>query len=182
MPKGLVTMSSREIDRGELIRRVRAKELKQGKAAELMGISVRLPYCTVDKAPHVSPGDIVENKRLGAVLATIQAAQAKRDEGRLASPKMTIAQKERLRARRPSVQVAAQVTETRTRRRGRPPKVSRPDRVTVAGVDPNGPLQAFFDEFAAEQAERRRKYNDAGNDRKRAREFEAVKRRQPSSS
>jgi transposase len=41
MPTGLVTMSSREIDRGELIRRVRAKALKQRKAAELMGISVR---------------------------------------------------------------------------------------------------------------------------------------------
>ena len=41
MPKGLVTMSSREIDRGELIRRVRAKEIKQAKAAALMGLSVR---------------------------------------------------------------------------------------------------------------------------------------------
>jgi hypothetical protein len=30
-------------------------------------------------------------------------------------------------------------------------------------------VQAFFDQFAVEQAARRRKYNDAGNDRKRSR-------------
>lgn len=41
MPKGLTTMSAREIDRGELIRRVREKRLTQHKAAVLMGLSVR---------------------------------------------------------------------------------------------------------------------------------------------
>jgi transposase len=41
MPKGLVTMSASEIDRGELIRRVREKRLTQAKAAALMGLSVR---------------------------------------------------------------------------------------------------------------------------------------------
>src|SRR3954451_10390453 len=41
MPKGLVTMSAKEIDRAELIRRVHTKELKQAKAAALMGLSVR---------------------------------------------------------------------------------------------------------------------------------------------
>jgi hypothetical protein len=40
--------------------------------------AITLAYATVDKEPHVSPGDVVENKRLGAVLATIQAAQTKR--------------------------------------------------------------------------------------------------------
>jgi transposase len=41
MPKGLVTMSASEIDRGELIRRVHEKRLTQAKAAALMGLSVR---------------------------------------------------------------------------------------------------------------------------------------------
>jgi hypothetical protein len=50
MAKGLMTMSAREIDRGELIRRVREKRLTQPKAAALMGLSVpdglRLAYET----------------------------------------------------------------------------------------------------------------------------------------
>ena len=41
MPKEFVTMSTKEIDRGELIRRVREKRLTQAKAAALMGLSVR---------------------------------------------------------------------------------------------------------------------------------------------
>jgi transposase len=41
MPKGIVTMSTKEIDRGELIRRVREKRLTQAKAAALIGLSVR---------------------------------------------------------------------------------------------------------------------------------------------
>jgi hypothetical protein len=38
MPKGFVTMSTNEIDRGELIRRVREKRLTQPKAAALLGL------------------------------------------------------------------------------------------------------------------------------------------------
>ena len=41
MPKGFVTMSNREIDRGEMIRRVLEKRLTQSKAASLLGLSVR---------------------------------------------------------------------------------------------------------------------------------------------
>ena len=41
MPKGFVTMSTKEIERGELIRRVREKRLTQLKAAALLGLSVR---------------------------------------------------------------------------------------------------------------------------------------------
>jgi transposase len=41
MPKGLLTMSTKEVDRGELIRRVREKRLTQAKAAALLGLSVR---------------------------------------------------------------------------------------------------------------------------------------------
>jgi len=41
MPKGIVTISTKEIDRGELIRRVREKRLTQAKEAALTGLSVR---------------------------------------------------------------------------------------------------------------------------------------------
>jgi hypothetical protein len=52
-----------------------------------------------DKNPHVSQGAIVANKRLGAVLAKIQADQQERDRERLGSgSKLTLRQKERIRA------------------------------------------------------------------------------------
>jgi hypothetical protein len=51
-----------------------------------------------DKNPHVSQGAIIANKRLGAVLAQIQADQRERDRQRMASPKFTLRQKERVRA------------------------------------------------------------------------------------
>ena len=56
-----------------------------------------LPYTLFDKNPHVTQGAIVDNKRLGAVLAFIQQGQAERDRQRLASKKLTLRQKERLR-------------------------------------------------------------------------------------
>jgi hypothetical protein len=136
---------------------------------------VTLPYSTVDKEPHVHPGDIIENERLGAVLASIQAAQTKRDEARLASPKMTVAQKDRLRAKRQRLNEDAPASEAAAKSgRGRPPKVIRPTRITLAGVDPNGPVQAFFDRFAAEQKDRRRRKSVPGNQRKRERELAAA--------
>lgn len=46
---------------------------------------------------RVTQGDIVANKRLGAVLATIQADQRERDEEALASPRVRSRRKERLR-------------------------------------------------------------------------------------
>jgi len=59
-----------------------------------------LPYSIFDKNPIVSLGAIVENKRLGAVLAAIQASQAVRDQKRLASKKLSLREKERLRCAR----------------------------------------------------------------------------------
>ena len=56
-----------------------------------------LPYNSFDKNPLVTQGDVVENKRLGAVLAVIQSAQLERDRQRLASKKVTLREKERLR-------------------------------------------------------------------------------------
>jgi hypothetical protein len=162
-------------------RKVNVHEWQDGRV-ELRCGGVTLPYSTVDKEPHISPGDVVENKRLGAVLATIQAAQIKRDEARLASPKMTVLQKDRLRARRQRLRKSVPGLEAPSMpRRGRPPKVSRPTRIALAGVDPSGPVQAFFDRFAAEQAERRRRYSVPGNQRKRERELAAAAAR-PSKS
>jgi hypothetical protein len=57
-----------------------------------------LPYSIFDQNPHVTQGAIVENKRLGAVLAVIQTAQTERDRVRLTSKKLTIRQKDRIRA------------------------------------------------------------------------------------
>jgi hypothetical protein len=101
---------------------------------------------------------LVENKRLGSVLATIQAAHTKRDEARLASPKMTVAQQDRLRAKLQRLNEVAPASEAAAKsRRCRPPRVSRPTRITLAGVDPNGPVQALFDRLAAEQKDGRRR-------------------------
>lgn len=52
----------------------------------------------VDPERRVRQADIVANKRLGAVLAQIQKDQQERDRQRLASRKLTLRQKERIRA------------------------------------------------------------------------------------
>ena len=121
----------------------------------------------------------MENKRLGAVLAAIQLEQGRRDEARLALPKVTIRQKDRIGASRPSP--VAPANQDEKRRRGRPAKnASAPTpRIVLAGIDPHGPVQAYFDRFAVEQAERRRRNNDKTNEQKRQREFAAIKARIP---
>ena len=55
-----------------------------------------LPYTVLDKQPLVAPKEVVENKRLGALLSVIYAGQDERDQRRLASKKLTLRQKERL--------------------------------------------------------------------------------------
>lgn len=59
----------------------------------------RLP-CRVffDKEPRGKDADIVANKHLAAVLTRIRTDQQKRDRQRLASPELTLRQKERIRA------------------------------------------------------------------------------------
>ena len=155
-------------------RKVSVHEWHDGRVEIRYG-GVTLAYSTVDSEPHVSPGDVVENKRLGAVLATIQAAQTKRDEARLASRKMTVVQKDRLRARLQRLREGAPALEAAGKpRRDRPLTVSQPTRITLASVDPNGPVQTFLDRFAADQAEKHRRYSVPGNQRKREREFAAA--------
>ncbi len=70
-------------------RKVRIHEWEDGRV-EIHCDARKLPYSALDQHPHVDPGEVVENKQLGAVLATIQLAQAQRDVVRLASPKMTL--------------------------------------------------------------------------------------------
>lgn len=62
---------------------------------------------------NIRHGAVVENKRLGAALAVIQAAQAERDRAKLASRTLTIREKDRVRATRS--------------RAGAPPLEPRPD-------------------------------------------------------
>jgi hypothetical protein len=59
-----------------------------------------LPYRAFDEQRRVNQGDVVSNKRLGDVLSKIQAKQRKRDEEHLASPRVTLRQKGRIRAAR----------------------------------------------------------------------------------
>jgi hypothetical protein len=158
-------------------RRVSIYERQDGRIAIYCARQL-LPYSALDKQPHVDPGEVVENKRLGAALAIIQQAQTRRDEIRLASPKLTLLQKDRLRAKRESLAATATPAETVKRKPGRPPKTAaKPSRIVLAGVDPNGPVQAYFDRFAIEQAERRRQQNAKTNERKRQREFAAAQAR-----
>jgi hypothetical protein len=51
-----------------------------------------------DKKPHVTQGAIVADKRLGAVLSQIRQNQQERDRKRLANRRLTIRQKNRIRA------------------------------------------------------------------------------------
>src|SRR5258708_40051136 len=76
-----------------------------------------VPFSTFDKNPHVTQGATVGKKRLGAVLAVIKAAQDERDRTRLASTKLTIRQKDRIRAAR------------------QPPDPAPPNRTFLLGVD-----------------------------------------------
>lgn len=56
-----------------------------------------LPFRVFDEQQRVTQGDIVSNKRLGAVLSQIQAEQRQRDEELLISSKVTRRRKERIR-------------------------------------------------------------------------------------
>jgi hypothetical protein len=67
-----------------------------------------LPFRIFERQPLIDAGAIVENKRLGAALEVIQVSQEKRDHERLASKKLTLRQKERLREARTAARRPAQ--------------------------------------------------------------------------
>src|SRR5450432_3950333 len=99
-------------------KRVQVREWEDGRV-EIQCAGRTLPYSIFDKNPHVAAGAIVENKRLGAVLAVIQAAQNERDRTRLASRKLTLRQKERILAAR------------------QPPDANPPNRTFLLGRKPD---------------------------------------------
>jgi len=76
-----------------------------------------LAYSIFDKSPIVSQGSIVENKRLGAVLAAVQVQQVQRDQARLTSKTLSLREKERLRQARERAQVP--IVESRSKPRNR---------------------------------------------------------------
>ena len=65
-------------------KRVLVREWEDGRV-EIRCAGRTLPFSIFDKNPDVAAGAIVENKRLGAAFAAIQAAQDQRDQARLAS-------------------------------------------------------------------------------------------------
>jgi hypothetical protein len=155
-------------------RRVRLHESADGEV-EIHYAGQLLPYTVLDKQPLVAPGEVVENKRLGAILSVIYVGQEERDQRRLASKNLTLRQKERLRATRAQVGRAPNATLVPT-----PPGPGL-DRLAQtlaatqgrAGCDPA--IADFFAKFTAEQKARRKKYNDTSKQRKRDRDLLALK-------
>ena len=157
--------------------RVRIHEAADG-SVEIWHGRRSLPFSVLDQHPHVSPGEVVDNKRLGAVLSSIQVGQAQRDEKRLGSKKLTLRQKARIRAARteappkntPSVGPATR--DCSPRDSFVPAALATCDPANRVGV-----MAAFMKGFTADQKARDKKYNDVANQRKRDRELEKAKTR-----
>lgn len=79
--------------------RCRVHEYADGRL-ELRHGGRSLPFRVFDESRRVTQAKIVSHKRLGAVLAKIQADQQQRDQERLASKKVTLRQKPRIRSAR----------------------------------------------------------------------------------
>ena len=101
-------------------KRVQVRESEDGRV-EIRCAGRTLPFSIFDKNPQVAQGAIVENKRLGAVLAVIRAAQDERDRTRLASKKLTIREKQRILAAR---QLSDAIPANRTFLLGTNPDIS----------------------------------------------------------
>jgi transposase len=155
-------------------RRVRLHESADGQV-EIRYAGHLLPYTLFDKQPLVAPGEIVENKRLGAVLSVISAGQEERDQRRMASKKLTLRQKKRLRATRSQPSHIPNAPLVPTPPRPGTDRLAQALAATQMGAG-CGPVMAdFFAKFTAEQKARRKKYNDISNQRKRDRELLALK-------
>ena len=155
-------------------RRVRLHESADGQV-EIRYAGNLLPYTLLDKQPLVAPGEIVENKRLGAVLLVISAGQEERDQRRMASKKLTLRQKERLGATRSQLGRIPNAPLVPSPPGPGPDRLAQALAATQMGAG-CGPVMAdFFAKFTAEQKARRKKYNDISNQRKRDRELLALK-------
>jgi len=119
-----------------------------------------LPYTVYEQQPIIAQGEIVENKRLGAALGVIRAIQEGRDSGRLASKKVSLRGKERIREGRAAAGCPAE-----------------PDpRKLLPGANISRPVADFLARFADEQRQKRKRANDIINERKRQRQIEAALR------
>jgi hypothetical protein len=134
-------------------KRVRIHEWEDGRV-EIHCEGRLLPCSVFDENPCVRQGDIVENKRLGGVLAAIQVAQAERDQTRLASKKLTLREKERIGVARAEAQPPP------------PPIVA-----AEAPPPPNqmGVFLTFLKDFEKEQKARTKASNDQSRRRREAR-------------
>jgi hypothetical protein len=92
------------IDPGPEAQRLRGKRCRVHEYAdgrlELREDGETFPYSAFEEKRRVTQGDIVSNKRLGAVLSKIQADQRNRDKEYLASEKVTLRKKRRIRKAR----------------------------------------------------------------------------------
>jgi hypothetical protein len=110
-----------------------------------------LPYLIYGQQPSISPGEIVENKRLGAALSAIQASHDLRDAKRLASRRTTLRQKDAIQRARAEAAL--------------PPVPTTPTTLH--------PVAAYMADFAEEQRLKRKRHNDVTNERKRQRQVAA---------
>jgi hypothetical protein len=78
---GLRTAGRRKGTRKLIGRYIEVYEYPDGRI-ELRADGTALPYATYDRLPEVEQGPIVENKRLGHVLAIAQVMQEQRDSRR----------------------------------------------------------------------------------------------------
>jgi hypothetical protein len=145
-------------------RRVRIRQWDDGRI-EISCDGRRLPYTVFDKNPTVSQGEVIENKRLGAVLSVIRAAQDQRDQVRLASKKLTVREKDRIRA----------VRAESSRPPSSPLPAAPPKETTSSGTDRLGSMLAFLDKVATDRKARVKQTNLLSNQRKQQRELEALK-------
>ncbi len=140
-------------------RRVDVIERSDG-SVEIQYQGRRLPYTVHDKQRLIAPGEIVENKHLGAALAVAQRYQEERDRARLTSSRVTLRRKARLMSERAAVGLPCEPEPPASRARERPlPSTG------IARVD------AYLESFIAEQAAKRRRRNAITNEHKRERQI-----------
>ncbi len=97
--RGVYLIAPGPLTRGLRGQRCRVHAYADGRL-EMRHEGQRLPCTAFEQQRRVTPDDIVSNKRLGAVLAKIQADQRTRDERLLASTHRTLREKQRIRTAR----------------------------------------------------------------------------------
>jgi hypothetical protein len=143
-------------------REVEVHESADGRV-EIQYHGLTLPHVVHDPQAHIPQGEIVESKRLGAVLTAIQASHEIRDTERLLSKKVTLRQKARI------LKARAEANLPLTPSLPTAPK----------GPPIPEPVAAYIAQFREEQRLKRKRQSDIGNERKRQREVAAALARSP---